>query len=214
VCVGARGWAWTLDGKMSEPNVVQTIFMLFYAIFWGAVANAQPKWRAFNWPVALKYRRPRRRLAAAFLLMNLAPVVVFVAFFSTLACVTPESTSSWFWGGLQIFLAIVAAHAPFALHRLWIGTLEHEPTRYYYEVSEEPGLLPAFEPRLDSTGKEPHSVALSKDWSRGNLIASVLHLFVCAAAAIALNQGRAWQLVASFGVFVLLCAIVVWAWRK
>ena len=199
---------------MTEPNVLQTIFMLFYAIFWGAVANAQPKWRAFNWLVALKYVRPRRRLAAAFLLLNLVPILIFVAFFSMLACVTLESTSSWFWSGLQIFLAIIAAHAPFALHRLWIGTLEHAPTRYYYAVSEEPDLPAAFEPRLDPNGKESNSLALSKDWSRGNLGASLLHLLVCVMAAIALMQGRAWHLVVSLGVLVILCVIVVWAWRK
>src|SRR6266545_4534529 len=117
-----RGISWARSGgrpsyprnwrsKMTELNVLQSLFAVFYAIFWGVVANAQPRWRAFNWPVAFKFTRTRRRLAVAIWLLNLAPVLVFVVFLVMFRGVTLEWAPSgvpWL-AGLQIFLAIVAA---------------------------------------------------------------------------------------------------------
>ncbi len=199
---------------MTELNVLQSLFAVFYAIFWGVVANAQPRWRAFNWPVAFKFTRTRRRLAVAIWLLNLAPVLVFVVFLVMFRGVTLEWAPSgvpWL-AGLQIFLAIVAAQVPFALNRLWIGTLEHEPTRYYYQRSEELNLLAAHEPKLDE--KDEGGVAISKVWSRGNLLASTGHLVVCIAAAVAINQGGAWRLLVGAGIVLFLIYVAVWALRS
>ena len=191
---------------MNNPNLPQTIFMVFYAILWGVVANAQPKWRAFNWPIAFKYQRTRRRLALAVLLLNLVPLVYFILVFLALRRVTLEGAWSpaVFQGlpvqeGIHLFLVLVAAHAPFAIHRLWIASLEYRPERYYYDRPTEERPV-GVEPIWDRCGDK--GPALFRTWWLKSLIVGLCYLFVCALAAA--SVGRFWG-----GWIVLLVLVIV-----
>src|SRR5260370_14776177 len=60
-----------------QIDSLQTVFMLFFAISWGAVANVQPRWHAFQWPLFFRVRQARHRCLVAFALLNLLPMIYF-----------------------------------------------------------------------------------------------------------------------------------------
>jgi len=55
----------------------QEVFMVFFAIFWGLIANVQPRWKAFQWPLMFKLGVVTRRVLLAFFVMDILPVVYF-----------------------------------------------------------------------------------------------------------------------------------------
>ena len=59
-----------------EP--LQQVFMLFYAIFWGAIANVQPRWKPFQWHLFFAVPQARRRAIAALVLLNVHSRYVFL----------------------------------------------------------------------------------------------------------------------------------------
>ena len=183
--------------------------MVFYAIFWGVVANAQPKWRAFNWPLAFTYSRPRRRLGVAILVLTLVPIFYFMVVFFLIARVpidpvmvnVPPLGLLPLQASLQVFLVIMAAHAPFAIHRLWISLLEWRPEWYYYREANADRPI-GVEPILTEDGKD--GPALFRRWSVRNFCVALVHLALCMWAAFAL--WAKWYLL---GSIVVLTAIVV-----
>jgi len=48
----------------------QQVFMLFFAITWGALANVQPRWKAFQWPLLGRHRPATNRVVLSFLCLN------------------------------------------------------------------------------------------------------------------------------------------------
>jgi len=188
---------------MDSPNTLQTIFMVFYAIFWGVVANAQPKWRAFNWPVASQYVRTRRRLALSLVILNLVPIVYFVPIFLALHGI---AIAQAFQAGVQVFLAIVAANAPFAVHRLYIAFLEFSPDRYYYENHTTDRPI-GVEPIIDSTGRD--GPALCRKWAGKNLWVALGHFSVCVLAALGLWLGGSCSLTLAVVIIVLFFGLVL-----
>src|SRR3990172_4153557 len=201
------------------PTTLQTIFMVFYAILWGVVANAQPKWRAFNWPVAGTYSRPRRRVALAILVLNVAPILYFLGVFFLLrhVCVDERLVEI---PGLrilpiraiaQVFLAVVPANAPFALYRIWIALLERNPDTYYYRAADPNNRPSSVEPINDPTGRE--GPALFPRWWRRNFLTGALHLAVCIVAAVALYAGGWWRGGLVCVILLFLAVVVVWGFR-
>ncbi len=152
-------------------TVPQTLFTAFFAIFWGASANAQPRWRAFAWPYA-KDPKDRKRLRSSVLVMNVLPLVYFVLALSALSS-APWRMRTWAWPApLQAFGAVVPAFAAFAFYRLWLGWLQRDASKYYRLKDGE----------VDKTlypGLTPND--LDKDWSAGNLKAAAGYLIVSAA---------------------------------
>jgi hypothetical protein len=112
-------------------NIPQTVFTVFYAIMWGALANALPRWRAYDTAHMGADRRARRRFLRALTVMNLLPIVycVFVLWL--------ESGKTWNitgWGlrsSAKIFLAILPCLAPFGFYRLWSAMMQHQANRSY-----------------------------------------------------------------------------------
>ncbi len=192
---------------MIAATTMQTIFMVFYAIFWGVVANAQPKWRAFNWPVAFRYARTRRRLGLALIILNLLPILYFIVVFWLLGHV--NSVSACLPTSIQLFLVVVAANAPFSIHRLWIALLERSPEKYYYSAATADRPV-GVEPVLDLQGKD--GPALDPTYWKTNLVVALLWLLLALAAATALAL-RCW-----LGYVVVLIAlggfVVVPAWPR
>jgi hypothetical protein len=103
----------------------QEVFMLFFAIFWGLIANVQPRWKAFQYPLFLKLTVATRRVVLAFCLMNLAPVVYFGI---TLWIIGFRNPTNLF--GLVI-QGVLPAFGMFGLYRLWLATVEWKPFWFY-----------------------------------------------------------------------------------
>src|SRR5471030_1069716 len=106
-------------------NTSQQVFMLFYAIFWGTIANAQPRWRAFHFPLVRKMRHVKRRAILSFLLLNLCPLLLFVYVLWPLHGIAIDQ--NLIVGSLRLLQSVVPAFAVFGLYRLWIGIVEKWP---------------------------------------------------------------------------------------
>jgi hypothetical protein len=55
-------------------NDLQTIFFVFYAIFWGYIAGVQPRWKAFNFPMIVRVPQAACRTLLAFVIFNVIPI--------------------------------------------------------------------------------------------------------------------------------------------
>jgi len=64
---------------MLQLGVPQQVFMLFFAIFWGAVASVQPRWKAFQFPLMFHPQLSNvfMRVILAIFLLNLLPILYF-----------------------------------------------------------------------------------------------------------------------------------------
>jgi hypothetical protein len=69
---------------MQQLNVAQTLFAVFFAIFWGTSSNAWPKWKPFNWPLVFSSWRVARRVGLSVVLLNVAPVLYFACILNLL----------------------------------------------------------------------------------------------------------------------------------
>jgi hypothetical protein len=108
----------------------QQVFMLFYAIFWGAVANVQPRWKAFQLPLIGLVPKVGWRTLLSFVLLNVVPLI----FFAYVLWVLPHKAvdfhfSSYLWLSIQ---GVVPAFAVFGFYRLWLGVVEMWPERFYH----------------------------------------------------------------------------------
>ena len=73
---------------MSSLNAAQTVFTVFYAMFWGNVADAMPRWKAFSWGHLARAKQRKElqgyfdgtpdRIFMAVLLLNVAPLVILL----------------------------------------------------------------------------------------------------------------------------------------
>src|SRR5204863_340106 len=99
-------------------NAPQTVFGLFFAIFWGLVANAQVQWKAFDWPLACAGRKEKRyekswlRLRQSLWYLTLVPVLLFLVLVSILF-LAPKRPFDYHMI-IQLAGAILAAHSAFA----------------------------------------------------------------------------------------------------
>jgi hypothetical protein len=111
-------------------NAVQTVFALFFAISWGTAANAQPKWKAFAWG---QVREPKtiRRLSLSFALLNILPVVFFVAVLQLLG--GPQWTiTAWnLKADMRICAAVVPAVGTFGFLRIWTSVVQWKTAWFY-----------------------------------------------------------------------------------
>ena len=172
------------DLDLSALNIAATVFSLFYAIFWGLVANAQIRWKAFDWPFALagkrfaKYRPSRNRLWQSLLYLTVLPTVLFVTLSVLLILAKPPND----FVSLVISLAaaIVAAHAAFAPYRLWMARMEDDPKAFFYPVPEKLGRY------TSQPGQEPLSGHdLRRRWAPRNRCVARWYLLVAFVAALA-----------------------------
>jgi len=81
---------------LTSLNAPQTVFCLFYAIFWGLVANAQIRWKAFDWPLAVagrsdsNYAPSWKRLKRSVVYLTWLPVFLFVVIVALLTVAPPR----------------------------------------------------------------------------------------------------------------------------
>lgn len=115
-------------------NTYQEVFVLFYAIFWGIISNAQVRWKAHHWPF-LHVPQARDRLLLSIVVLNILPVTFFaLALWSLAALAIPQSPpSAWTLRtciGI-VFFGVLPAYAFFGFYRLWLGLMETNPDRFY-----------------------------------------------------------------------------------
>jgi len=114
-------------------NETQTIFTVFYAIFWGLVANVQPRWKAFQWPLIFDLKQARYRVALSFMLLNICPVVFFGLIIWFLS--GPKLVDSSWTGKIAfrfVCRGVIPAFAAFGFYRVWLGIIEINPKNCFY----------------------------------------------------------------------------------
>ena len=111
----------------------QQIFTLFFAIFWSIVANAQPKWKAFQYTFFLRIWQTTFRIIISFLILNILPILYFCTILWLLR--NDVLIEPWTQNTLkQIVLhGIVPAFAIFGFYRIWISFIEFFPRFFYRE---------------------------------------------------------------------------------
>lgn len=172
-----------LAETFNNLNVPQTVFCLFFAIFWGLVANAQFRWKAFDWPLAIaaglkdtKYRPSLSRLWRSLWYLTFVPVLLFLGVMSILAFAS-KRPYNWHMA-IQLVFAVLAAHAAFAPYRFWLSSIEHNPGRFYYSLPNTEHSYYAAQP-WDSSAE----LRLEPTWAKKNLCTALLYVVASAAFA-------------------------------
>ena len=104
------------------------VFMLFFAIIWGTVANVQPRWKAFQWPLLCRHRPATHRVILSVLLLNVAPLLLFAYVFWALRHHTASEPEPILH---LIIHGILPAFGVFGCYRLWLATVEAWPATFY-----------------------------------------------------------------------------------
>lgn len=107
----------------------QQVFMLFFAIFWGAVANVQPRWKAFQWPLFFRHRPAKCRVCLSLAVLNVLPLLLF----GYVLWVLGECHGSDMgWPILHLVgHGVIPAFALFGCYRLWLAIVEAYPETFY-----------------------------------------------------------------------------------
>ena len=161
------------------------VFTVFFAIFWSTVANVQPRWKAFQWPLFCRHRPARCRVILSVLLLNVAPVLLFAYVFWALGH-DAASTPRPIWR--LILHGILPAFGVFGCYRLWLATVEAWPATFYSAKVGEGGVDKKYrhvEPTYRtgaaaSARSEPKLpiVYLGPDTACPNFMAAILYLIL------------------------------------
>lgn len=168
-------------------NVSQNIFTIFFAIFWGTVSSAWPRWKPFHWGLGLFKCKTGFRLVVALSLLN-----VFPLFFAgvTLHCLSVVDDSNYNpYGVVQwlvlFIVSVVPAFSIFGMSRMFAALMALSPCSFYYskEELESMGLFREvghkFEPDLESLGLENATIYGVEDFSIG-----VMYVVMSACVAV------------------------------
>lgn len=153
-------------------TTTQSIFVVFFAIFWGAVASVQGRWKMFHWPL-IRYRHVAARIGLSVALLNILPLLYF-AWILFLLRNTPSTTVSQ-WSGAQTLLQVLAGLAPafavFGFYRLWLAAVEFSPTAFYQWEREQDEAIRGIEPTLDA-------LIIRREFAWWNLLFALIYLVV------------------------------------
>jgi hypothetical protein len=120
-----------------QLNVPQQVFTLFYAIFWGTAANAQPRWKAFAWGAVGIDRATWRRAWWSVFLQNFLPLIYFVVILWLLSFHVWSDLATWdFASLLKVFVSISPAFAPFGFYRIWTASVQ-KWGRFFYGITTD-----------------------------------------------------------------------------
>src|SRR5438128_11966390 len=109
-------------------NETQAVFSLFFAIFWGAITNVQPKWKPFQFGLFCTFGPATRRLWLSILFFNFLPILFFGWTICVLHGPALEPDKWTGWTVLRVvFRGVIPAVAMFGLYRIWMAILERWP---------------------------------------------------------------------------------------
>ena len=119
-------------------NETQNIFIVFYAIFWGTAANAQPRWKAFQIPLLFRFKQVRHRVALSFLLLNIVPILYF-GWTMWMLSGSLLSIQSWNISSIALLVlhSVIPAFPTFGFYRMWIGVIELNPYFFYLPTDQD-----------------------------------------------------------------------------
>jgi|SRR6266481_2556514 len=113
------------NGRTFPINSLQSVFLVFYAIFWSGIFNAQSRMRAFQWAL-YDFRPARNWTFFSCFILNLLPVGYFI--FAMLALRRPNlahpSMCLLLWGYAR---TVFAAFTIFGICRIWGRIIELSP---------------------------------------------------------------------------------------
>ena len=170
---------------MIEVESLQTVFMLFYAIFWGAIANAQPRWKAFQWPLISEMPQVKHRVWTAVLVLNVLPLCFFAYGMWALYGRGPTNTTPLSGSLHYIIRGVVPAFAVFGIYRLWLAILELNPSYFYAADPEKVDekyrhVEPTYRHRLDD--RKGPVVDLGEDAGWANFRAGLIYVLLAGLA--------------------------------
>jgi hypothetical protein len=153
-------------------SVPMAVFTVFYAIAWGALANALPRLKAFDTGRFFSDRLARRRFFWSMLILNLAPVFNFAVWLAVFGGRSAWDMRGWgssaFW--LIFFAAVAALFAPFGIYRIWVCVVQWWAECFYPIALDDCEWGKQF-PNLRKSD-------LSADQARSNFIFGVLFLLI------------------------------------
>lgn len=125
-----------------QLNIEQQVFMLFFAIVWGNVANVQPRWKAFQWPLFFSFSKARHRVFLSVLCLNLLPIFFFGYVLWANSFHEYNNSLNTISVIIRLIIhSVIPAFSVFGFYRLWLGIIEHSPNYFYanspYELQVE-----------------------------------------------------------------------------
>ena len=146
----------------------QEVFTVFYAIIWGTLANALPRWKAFDTGRCLRgspgypWCRALFRLFLSLALLTIAPILYYGFLFMTLR------RTGELCGPTQAFCAALGGVAPLGFYRLWLVAVQLKNKWFYPETwnLQWSAWFPALSARED----------LRRDSALGNFVFALLYL--------------------------------------
>ena len=167
-------------------NIPQQAFILFFAIFWGASANSQPRWKAFAWGATGADKPSWRRVWLSVMILNLLPLVYFPLVLRLLSGDRWTNLTAWSASTLfKIFLATLPAFAPFGFLRIWTAVVARYPMTFYgFLPTEAASELPQIwkEIGIDLTASD-----LSPKWWKRNFIWGAVYVLLGVVVVIVWN---------------------------
>jgi hypothetical protein len=173
-------------------NDAQTIFAVFYAIFWGAVFSVSSRWKPFNFGLIFdkEVQHVTKRILLAKLILNILPILYFVIIFYVLELKGKlcELQRKCLVDITAIVLSgIIPAFAIFGFYRLWIGIIERRPKSFYdYSCNLPTRYTPCCcaktkpEPGLEELGIIPSNYYAY----RKNIIVGIAYVLVAISGAV------------------------------
>jgi hypothetical protein len=128
-------------------NATQTVFVVFFAIFWGVIGSVQGRWLAFQ-PILL-YGHIARRWILSFVVLNALPTAYFVVAFIHLRGGTNIEQSDNLTTARELIAAVLAAFAMFGFYRLWMSIVQSTPTTFYQSRAGQPSHLKDIDPTIE-----------------------------------------------------------------
>jgi hypothetical protein len=128
----------------------QQIFVVFFAIFLGAVSNTHGRWKMFNWAL-LRHGHVARRVILSLVMMDVLPIVYFAVILFRLRNTPTTATSAWSLGETfrQVSVGVIPAFAVIGFYRLWLTIVQMRPAWFYQRARDQGPLLAEIEPTVE-----------------------------------------------------------------
>lgn len=133
-----------MQASIPTLEIPLQVFTVFYAIGWGTLSNALPRWKAFDTgrfrdPNVKTRRQVRRRLLWSVFWLTLLPALYFAGWLVVFGGNSAWRLTNWGYRSfLAVFLAAFAAWTPpFAFYRIWLWGVQLWPGCFYPVLLEE-----------------------------------------------------------------------------
>lgn len=159
-------------------NNIQNMFLVFFAIFWGTMVAALPRWKPFQLPLFLRFGPATRRVLWSILVFNIIPLIYVALMLKILAesCGNPSERLSV---AQLVLRGVVPAFAAFGFYRLWLGVVEVVPDLF---LAKEERDVEQYKPPNDPIPAEPYQGMFKLDRTNGvlNIIWAMFYIGVAA----------------------------------